>query len=35
MSKTQITYILIGIAIGLVASPQLRKIPGVSKIPTI
>lgn len=28
-------YLLIGIAIGLVAAPQLRKIPGVSKLPTV
>lgn len=28
-------YLLAGIAIGLVAAPQLRKIPGVSKLPTV
>lgn len=28
-------YLLIGVAIGLVAAPQLRKLPIVSKIPTV
>jgi hypothetical protein len=28
-------YLLIGIAVGLIAAPQLRKIPGVSKLPTV
>lgn len=28
-------YLLIGIGIGLVAAPQLRRIPGVSKLPTV
>lgn len=28
-------YLLIGVGIGLIAAPQLRRIPGVSKIPTI
>ena len=28
-------YLLAGVLIGLVAAPQLRKIPGVSKLPTV
>lgn len=28
-------YLLVGVAIGLIAAPQLRKIPGVSKLPTV
>jgi hypothetical protein len=28
-------YLLLGVAIGLVAAPQLRKLPLVSKIPTV
>ena len=28
-------YLLVGVVIGLVAAPQLRKIPGVSKLPTV
>jgi hypothetical protein len=28
-------YLLIGVAIGLVAAPQLRKLPIVGKIPTV
>lgn len=28
-------YLLVGIGIGLIAAPQLRKIPGVSKLPTV
>ena len=29
------TYLAIGIVIGVVAAPQLRRIPGVSKLPTV
>jgi hypothetical protein len=28
-------YLLVGIGIGLIAAPQLRKIPGVNKLPTV
>ena len=28
-------YLLAGVVIGLIAAPQLRKIPGVSKLPTV
>jgi hypothetical protein len=28
-------YLLVGIGIGLIAAPQLRKIPGVAKLPTV
>jgi hypothetical protein len=28
-------YLIIGVLIGLVAAPQLRKIPGVSKLPVV
>jgi len=28
-------YLLIGVAIGLIAGPQLRKLPGVSALPTV
>lgn len=29
------TYLLVGVAIGLVAAPQLRRLPVVSKLPTV
>ena len=28
-------YLLAGIVIGLIAAPQLRKIPGVSSLPVV
>lgn len=28
-------YLLAGVVIGLIAAPQLRKIPGVNKLPTV
>jgi hypothetical protein len=28
-------YLLVGVAIGLIAAPQLRKLPVVNKIPTV
>jgi hypothetical protein len=28
-------YLLAGVAIGLIAAPQLRRLPIVSKIPTV
>lgn len=34
MSKNW-TYLAVGVLIGLVAAPQLRKLPLVSKVPTI
>lgn len=35
MGKSELTWLLVGVLVGLVAAPQLRKIPGVSKIPTV
>lgn len=32
---TKYWYLLAGVGIGLVAAPQLRKLPIVSKIPTV
>ena len=28
-------YLLVGVGIGLIAAPQLRKLPFVSKLPTV
>jgi hypothetical protein len=33
--KKEYMWLLAGIGIGLVAAPQLRKLPIVSKIPTV
>jgi hypothetical protein len=33
--KKEYWYLLAGIGIGLVAAPQLRKLPVVSKLPTV
>lgn len=33
--KKEYMYLLVGIVIGLVAAPQLRKLPVVSSIPTV
>ncbi len=35
MTKEKITWLVIGVVVGLVAAPQIRKIPGVSKLPTV
>jgi hypothetical protein len=33
--KKEYWWLLAGIGIGLVAAPQLRRIPGVNKLPTV
>lgn len=33
--KTEYWYLLAGVLIGIVAAPQIRKIPGVNKLPVI
>ena len=35
MSKEKATWLIIGIIVGIVAAPQIRRIPGVSKLPTV
>lgn len=35
MSKSTLGYVALGILLGLVLAPQLRRIPGVSSIPTL
>ena len=34
-SKRELMWVALGVVVGLVAAPQIRKIPGVSKIPTV
>ena len=33
--QTKYWWLIGGVVIGLVAAPQLKKIPGVSKLPTL
>jgi hypothetical protein len=35
MSKDKLMLVGLGILIGIVASPQIMRLPGVSKIPTL
>lgn len=33
--KKEYWYLLVGIGIGLIAAPQLRRLPFVDKLPTV
>lgn len=35
MSKEKITYLIIGVVVGIVLAPQIQKIPLVNKIPQV
>jgi hypothetical protein len=34
-SKREWMYIAVGVVAGIVLAPQIRRIPGVSKLPTV
>lgn len=35
MSKEKMIWLAIGVAVGIVFAPQIKKIPGVSKLPQV
>jgi hypothetical protein len=35
MSKEKLTWLVIGIVAGIILRPQLAKVPGVNRLPTV
>ncbi len=35
MTKEKLTWLAIGIVVGLVAAPQIRRLPLVDRLPTV
>jgi hypothetical protein len=35
MNKEKLTWLVVGVAVGLIAAPQLKRLPLVSKLPTV
>jgi hypothetical protein len=35
MDKTKLTWLVVGVVVGIVAAPQISRLPLVNKIPTV
>lgn len=35
MSKSELTWLIVGVVAGIIFAPQIRRIPGVNRIPVV